>query len=256
MRNSKINNKKIICLLVVAAVMSGLFTGCNSANPTDNRETTYAGETKDTVDPYVSQPQQSIASDPLITETTTETTEAPTSFNTYNLRGKEFTLSVHLEDYIYELDGSDYKYFNLEEFMGHYGMVNKSTAKYIDMCTSYGDDSFLIYFDTDSSMKYSPDSGNNIPNYIDLRYENNSLENIDALKGAGDIENCFEINGYFDADKGKSFSTWCLSWEQIIVLGVILDDYAQTGCTDGARDALCEVLEDEGGGVSGGTLDI
>lgn len=250
----KKNILKAVALLVVVTVMSGLLAGCKE--PADNRETTKSGETINTVNPDISEPNQSIASDPLITETTTETTEAPNSSNTYNLRGKEFTLSVHLEDYIYELDGSDYKYFNLEEFMSHYGMVNKSTSKYMYNYKSYGDDSFLIYFDTDSAMKYSPDSGNKIPNYIDLRYKNNSLENIDALKGAGDTENCFEINGCYDEEDNKNYSTWCLSWEQIIVLGVILDDYVQTGCTEGACDALCEVLEGEGGGVSGGTLDI
>ena len=71
MKNRRIDFKKIICLLVVATVMSGLFTGCNSANPTDDRETTYTGETKNTVDANVSQPQQSISNDALIPETTT-----------------------------------------------------------------------------------------------------------------------------------------------------------------------------------------
>lgn len=251
----KKNILKAVALLVVVTVMSGLLAGCKE--PADNnRETTESGETINTVNPDISEPNQSIASDPLITETTTETTEAPNSSNTYNLRGKEFTLSVHLEDYIYELDGSDYKYFNLEEFMGHYGMVNKSTSKYLYNHTSYGDDSLLIYFDDESALKYSPESGNNIPNYIDLRYKDNESGQVGALKGAGDIENCFEINGCHGQKDDKIYSTWCLTWEQIIVLGVILEDYSQTGSTIGACDALSEVLENEGGGGKGGTLDI
>ncbi|GEM_PF-3237068 len=80
--------------LVLAMLMSS--AGCNTSESVsssvtaevteseqiDNRMTAATGETKDTVDPDVSEPNQSIASDALITDPTTESTTGTTTEST------------------------------------------------------------------------------------------------------------------------------------------------------------------------------
>ena len=64
--------KRIISAILVTCMILAV-TACNS-NGVDDRETTFTGETLNTVNPDVSQPQQSIPSDAMITETETECT--------------------------------------------------------------------------------------------------------------------------------------------------------------------------------------
>ena len=247
-------NVRTVAMMVVLALVLGLLAGCNNPN---NRETSYSGETKKTVNPDVSEPNQSIASGALITETTTETTEAPKTSNTYNLRGKDFTLSVHLEDYIYKLDGSDYEYFNLDEFMKHYGLLDKSGEKYLCNKNNYGNKDIAVFFDIFGSDRRSPSgSGHVVIDMIEISYRQNNDDlptgSVGGLTGLRlDGMDVYEVNGEYD--NGKCYSTYCLSFEQIVLLGVILDCYQKDGNTVAACKSICEVFEN-GGGNAGANI--
>ena len=109
--------KLLSAILAVSLIITA--TACNSSGA-DNRETVDNRETKSTVNPDISEPNQSIASGALITETTT----APTSKKdgaTYVINGVEFTISKAIEDYLYTLPGSNSKYIDLDAFMQAYG---------------------------------------------------------------------------------------------------------------------------------------
>ncbi|MBR6961768.1 hypothetical protein IKH79_03315 [Candidatus Saccharibacteria bacterium] len=246
---------KLICTMVVLALVAGLLAGCKTepTNSANDRETSVSGETINTVNPDVSEPNQSIASGALIPDqTTTETTESATSnSNTYTVRGKSFTLSVHLEDYIYEMEGSNCKYFNLDEFMGHYGYVNKSKENYACNYNIYGDDSLSVQFHyRTNSDGCGPESGHPICGYTQFFYLSSydGTGGIGGFTGAGNTDEVFEINGIVFKDKPSS--SWCLTWEQIVLLGVALDDYSQNGNTSSALASISKVFEvgSEGGG--------
>ena len=250
------NMIKIGCILVVLALGAGLLAGCTEPTNTtakNDRETSVSGETKNTVNPDISEPNQSIASGALIPDqTTTETTESATSnSNTYTVRGKSFTLSVHLEDYIYEMEGSSYKYFNLEEFMGHYGYIDKSNKEYLCDRNIYGDDSLSVQFHYRTNPDgCSPESGNPICGYVQFFYltSYDGAGGIGGFTGAGNTDEVFEINGIVYKD--KPLAEWCLTWEQIVLLGVALDDFSQNGNTSSALASISKVFEvgSEGGG--------
>ena len=127
-----IGKRMIGCLVVLALIMSVLLTACDgtsgSSNVSNDRETTFTGETQNTVNPDVSEPNQSIPSDAMITETETESTAPVKNGNTYTINGVEFTISVRIEDYLYDLPGSDAKYIDLDKFMEAYGF--ESTEKW------------------------------------------------------------------------------------------------------------------------------
>ena len=247
---------KIGCILVVLALSAGLLAGCTEPTNTtakNDRETSVSGETKNTVNPDVSEPNQSIASGALIPDqTTTETTESATSnSNTYTVRGKSFTLSVHLEDYIYEIEGSDYTFFNLEEFMGHYGLENKSNEKYLEYHNVYGDGNVTLTFDRLNFADYNSLSGHGICSSIALNYQASCAGEIGAIKGAdedeiGSIDKVYEINGYREGE--KVFSNWGLTFTQIVLLGVILDGYSQNGNTASVVEPIRKVFTITGGG--------
>ena len=78
--------KKIIST-VLAACMLFSITACNNAS--SNRETILTGDTMDTVNPDISEPNQSIPSDAMITESETETETSVTVGynNTYKING-------------------------------------------------------------------------------------------------------------------------------------------------------------------------
>ena len=61
----------------------------------------------------------------------------------------------------------------------------------------------------------------------------------------------YEVNGEYD--NGKCYSTYCLSFEQIVLLGVILDCYQKDGNTVAACKSICEVFEN-GGGNAGANI--
>lgn len=242
--------KLLSTILAVSLIITA--TACSTSGA-DNRETVDNRETKSTVNPDISEPNQSIASGALIPETTTETTtETQNSGNTYTLRGKDFTLSVHLEDYIYRLDGSDYEYFNLEELMNHYGYADKSGKDILSIRNAYGSDnnSFLFSYKSNSDGT-SALSGNPVCGRIDISYTGayDGYMGVGVLIGAGNQDKVFEINGI--VFEGKPSSRWCLTWEQIVLLCVVLDDYTENGTTKNAMDQIEKVVEIGGGGGHG-----
>ena len=123
---------RIISAVLVLALLSGLLTACNG-NGRGDRETTFTGETKNTVNPNISEPNQSIASGAMIPETTTsETTTEVKNGGTYTINGVEFTISHPIEHYLYTLPGHDSKYIDLDKFIfqadGTYnGMVRQGS---------------------------------------------------------------------------------------------------------------------------------
>ncbi len=242
--------KLLSTILAVSLIITA--TAC-STNGADNRETVDNRETKSTVNPDISEPNQSIATGALIPETTTETTtETQNSGNTYTLRGKDFTLSVHLEDYIYQMDGSEYEYFNLEELMGHYGYTDETNESYLDKRYVYGNDTLMVSFPYDSNPDgANPASGNPICGYINLTYRSSydGYLGVGCLTGAGNIDRVFEVNGI--ASNGKTYSSYCLTWEQIVLLCVVLDDYTANGTTKNAMDNIIKVYEYGGRGGGG-----
>ena len=112
--------KKIIST-VLAACMLFSITACNNAS--SNRETILTGDTMDTVNPDISEPNQSIPSDAMITESETETETSVTVGynNTYKINGVSYTISRPIEEFVYTLPGSDMKFINIDEFMEAYG---------------------------------------------------------------------------------------------------------------------------------------
>ncbi len=235
--------KKLLSAILAVSLI--ITTAACSTNGADNRETVDSRETKSTVNPDISEPNQSIASGALIPDQTTETTESATSnSNTYTVRGKDFTLSVHLEDYIYEMEGSSYKYFNLEEFMGHYGYIDKSNKEYLCDRNIYGDDTLSVQFHYRTNPDgCSPESGNPICGYVQFFYltSYDGTGGIGTFTGAGNTDEVFEINGIVYKD--KPLAEWCLTWEQIVLLGVALDDYSQNGNTSSALASIRKVFE-------------
>ena len=242
------NMIKIGCILVVLALGAGLLAGCTEPTNTtakNDRETSVSGETKNTVNPDVSEPNQSIASGALIPDqTTTETTTETPSGNTYNLRGKDFTLSVHLEDYIYKLAGADCVYFDLERLMNQYGYSYEDEMKSACNHYVYGNDSLMISI----PFRSNPDgtneaSGNPICGYINLTYRSSydGYLGVGCLTGAGSTDRLFEINGI--VYEGENVSSYCLTWEQIVLLCVVLDDYTKNGTTENAMNQIMKVFE-------------
>lgn len=254
-------NIRILSMMVVLALVAGLLAGCTEptgSSVSDDRETTATGETMSGVNPDVSEPNQSIASDALVTDPTTESTTETTAQNgnSYTLYGKTFNLSVHLEDYYYEMEGSDYTYFNLEEFMGHYGLVDKSGEERLYNRNAYGDGTLLVEFDSARFIQHSEVSGNGICAYCNLRYPY-SFGSISTIEGgpAGidTTGGVFEVNGAISS-KGNPYSKWCLTYSEIVVLAVLLDCYQQTGDTIAVVDQLGEVFDFAANGEKRGVI--
>ena len=244
--------KLLSTILAVSLIITA--TAC-STNGADNRETVDNKETKSTVNPDISEPNESIASGALIPDQTTETTESATSnSNTYTVRGKDFTLSVHLEDYIYKLAGADCEYFDLERLMNQYGYSYEDEMKSACNHYVYGNDSLMISFPFRSHPDgASPTSANPISGYIIFKYRGSydGYQGVLNLTGAGNTDRIFEINGIvYD---GENVSSWCLTWEQIVLLCVVLDDYTENGTTKNAMDQIEKVVEIGGGGGGHGS---
>lgn len=239
--------KKLLSTILATCLIFSA-TACGTAGA-DNREIADNRETMSTVNPDISEPNQSIASGALIPEQTTKTTtETQNSGNTYNLVGKDFTLSVHLEDYIYNMDGSDYEYFNLEELMNHYGYANKTNAPYLCYRDCYGNDSLSISFDRGYTDGVNEASGHEVSGIIFFTFKGayDGYRGVRSLHGAGNCDRLFEING--TVKDGKAISKWCLSWEQLVLLCVVLDDYAVSGTTQNAYDQIEKVYRIAGMG--------
>lgn len=245
--------KLLSTILAVSLIITA--TACSTSGA-DNRETVDNRETKSTVNPDISEPNQSIASGALIPDQTTETSESATSnSNTYTVRGKDFTLSVHLEDYIYTMDGTDYEYFNLEGLMSQYGYSHEDDWPYLCYNCVYGNSDLMVSFPYDSySDGTNAKSNHAICGYIDIKYRSSydGHLGVGCFTGAGNTDRLFEINGV--PKDGKSISKWCLTWEQIVLLCVVLDDYAENGTTAAAKDSICKVFESGGGAGHGSAI--
>ena len=156
--------------------------------------------------------------------------------------------------YFYKLDGSEYNYFNLDEFMKHYGLLDISEEKYLCNRDYYGNEDIKVYFDLkDADIKSPTGSGHVVIDKIDVYYQdkdNTPTGSIGSYHGLKlDGIDVYEINGI--TLNGKCHSTYCLSFEQIVLLGVTLDCYQKEGNTVAACKSICEVFEDGGGGGGG-----
>ena len=244
--------KKLLSTLLAACMLLSVASCSNSGAA--NRETTvsFPSDTKNTVNPDISEPNQSIAGGALIPDTTTEETiESDSGSNTYNVRGKDFTISVHLEDYIYKMDGSDYEYFNLEELMNHYGLKDREGEEYLAYRGYYGNDSddFHVSFLRQEQYGYNEASGHPICGYIDFWFKNyDGYKGLRKITGSGNTDRVFEVNGMIY--KGEPISKYCLTWEQLVLVCFIIDDYEATGKTQNAMSEIEKVVHIVSGGIA------
>ena len=238
--------KFISAILVICMIIS--VTACSSSGA-DNRETTVTNETKDTVNPDVSQPQQSIPSDAMITET--ESTAPVKNGNTYTINGVEFTISVRIEDYLYDLPGSDAKYIDLDKFMETYGF--KSEGKWPEeRCFYKNADGIGVNFDRKDSSVYV--NGLCVCTYADFAFPNGSslegeISHVTMSKDypLDEKNHVYVVNGYIENE--KLYAKYCISQEMLIVFAVALDSLNETGSTTNAVDSLARALQCDTEGV-------
>ena len=250
-----IGKRMIGCLVVLALIMSVLLTACDgtsgSSNVSNDRETTFTGETQNTVNPDVSEPNQSIPSDAMITETETESTAPVKNGNTYTINGVEFTISVRIEDYLYDLPGSDAKYIDLDKFMEAYGF--KSEGKWPEeRCFYKNADGMGVNFDRKDSSVYV--NGLCVCTYADFAFPNGSslegeISHITMSKDypLDEKNHVYVVNGYIENE--KLYAKYCISQEMLIVFAVALDSLNETGSTTNAVDSLARALQCDTEGV-------
>ena len=242
-------NTKIVSVLLACCVLLS-FTGCNKPSSND-RETTFAGETMNTVNPDVSQPQQSIPSDAMITETETENTAPAKNGNTYTINGVEFTISVRIEDYLYDLPGSDAKYIDLDKFMEAYGFQYTGDLKAHKRSVYSNKDGVRINLDEDDTSIYSDGLG--VCSSASITYQSSNDGEI-ALVTMGkdyplDTENhVYVVNGYVEDGKVKKY--YCVSQEMLVVFAVAFEALNESSSTASAVDLLDRACQcEKGGGV-------
>ena len=237
--------RMLSCVLVLA-VVSGLLTACDGNGNRDNRESSVSGETINTVNPDISEPNQSIASGALITETTT----APTSTKngaTYVINGVEFTISKAIEDYLYTLPGSDSKYIDLDGFMQAYGFSRIDGKKGKESGHLYEKEgAFSVGFDN-SDFSFYDNDGLGICNCALFANESNPSNAALAtgvwLSSSYPIDlkdGVYGVNAVSEND--KVYVTYCVSREMLVVLAVIFDCQNNTGSTAGSHDIFNKVL--------------
>ena len=232
--------KNQIISIILIGYMTLSLTACGSSG---NRETTFNGETMDTVNAYVSQPEQSIAGDALITtETTTETTVEKNG-NTYVINGVEFTISHPIEDYVYTLPGSDLQFIDLDGFMEAYGFHTNYTDERKEFGDSYKNDGgFTFGFDIYEFSLYN--SGIGICENITIT--NKSRGSLDGTIGlillsryhTIDSERTYGVNGYISEKSGNLRTQYCLTQEVLVIIAVIAECYDTTGSSDSVVDSV------------------
>lgn len=243
------NVKRIVGCIVVLAVMSVLLTACDGtkeSNISNDRETTFTGETQNTVNPDVSEPNQSIPSDAMITETETENTTPAKNGNTYTINGVEYTISVRIEDYLYDIDGSDAKYIDLDKFFGAYGFT--SSEKWPEERTNYkNSDGISILFDRKDTAFYSNNSLG-VCSHASVAYpsdcsSNGSISVIEISRDYSlDKDNrVYVVNGYIE--NGKLYEKYCVSQEMLVAFAVALDALNETGSTAPAVESLAQAFK-------------
>ena len=241
----------IISIVLVLALLSGALTACKkngNGDPSDNRESTVTGETMNTVNPDVSEPNQSIASDALITTETTETTIEQKNGNTYVINGVEFTISHPIEDYVYTLPGSDLQFIDLDGFMEAYGFHKNYTYEQKHYGDSYKNDGgFTFGLDIYEFSLYN--SGVGICDYMTITHHSDGL--MDGMIGFiqlstnhnVDKEKTYCVNGYVSEKTGKLCTQYCLTQETLVVMAVVAECYGTTGSSDSAVDSLSNAFE-------------
>ena len=243
--------KKLLSTLLAACMLLSVASCSNSGAA--NRETTVAvtGDTMTTVNPDISEPNQSIPSDAMITETETESTAPVKNGNTYTINGVEFTISVRIEDYLYDLPGSDAKYIDLDKFMETYGF--KSEGKWPEeRCFYKNADGIGVNFDRKDSSVYV--NGLCVCTYADFAFPNGSslegeISHITMSKDypLDEKNHVYVVNGYIENE--KLYAKYCISQEMLIVFAVALDSLNETGSTTDAVDSLARALQCDTEGV-------
>ena len=250
--------RRIVGCIVVLAIMSVLLTACTETKESsisNDRETTFTGETQNTVNPDISEPNQSIPSDAMITETETETTVPTKNGNTYTINGVEYTISVSIEDYLYDLPGSDFKYIDLDGFMETYGFKTSDESVYRELRCGYtNSDGVGVSLDRKDSPIYS--NGLPVCSSVDISYPSGfSIDGAISIVSMSrdfplDTENhVYVVNGY--VENGKIYEKYCVSQEMLVVFAVAFDTLNETSSTAPAVETLsraCECIT-EGDGV-------
>ena len=237
--------RMLSCVLVLA-VVSGLLTACDGNGNRDNRESSVSGETINTVNPDISEPNQSIASGALITETTT----APTSKKdgaTYVINGVEFTISKAIEDYLYTLPGSNSKYIDLDGFMAAYGLTRIDGKKGKESGHLYEKEgAFRVDFDNSDFSFYNND-GIGICKLATFGYSSRP-DNVALATGVW-LSSSYPIDledGVYGVNAVQNerglWVKYCVSREMLVVLAVIFDCQNNTGSTAGSHDIFNKVL--------------
>lgn len=243
-----IRKVRIISIVLVLALLSGALTACKengNGDPSDNRESTVTGETMNTVNPDVSEPNQSIASDALITTETTETTIEQKNGNTYVINGVEFTISHPIEDYVYTLPGSDLQFIDLDGFMESYGFHKNYTDERREFGDSYKNDGG-VGFKLDIYDFSSYNSAIGVCGGIKIAIDDTELMDgaIGEIRlGTGytfDTNSTYGVNGYISEKTGKLRAQYCLTQETLVVMAIVAEDYNATGTTDSAVDLLSD----------------
>ena len=249
---------KATAISVVLALAPSI-TGCDqnggeTSSGIDNRQTIVTKATETTVDPDVSEANQSIATDVIISESTTETNQ---DGYTYTVNGADFTISVNLADYEYNLGDPNRVHFDLDAFMAHWGFeIDPEVAgKYKKWHNNYYDGGFHIMVPIGSSIGTN-EYGDNICQSIYLSNEGVNGRCIGEIYkySLGETEKIvYEVNS--NADNNKIYSEYCLCDDQLVILAYILDARAQSGSTGAACERLEEVF-DTGGAASGDIIRI
>jgi len=236
--------KRIISAILVTCLILTV-TACNNSG-VNNRESAVTNETQNTVNPDISEPNQSIASGALITETTT----APTSKKdgaTYVINGVEFTISTPIEDFVYTLPGSESKFIDLDGFMAAYGLKRIDGKQYKEYGHLYEKEgAFSVGFDN-SDFSFYDNDGLGICNCALFANESNPSNAALAtgvwLSSSYPIDlkdGVYGVNAVSEND--KVYVTYCVSREMLVVLAVIFDCQNNTGSTAGSHDIFNKVL--------------
>jgi hypothetical protein len=242
--------RMLSCVLVLA-VVSGLLTACDGNGNRENRESSVSGETINTVNPDISEPNQSIASGALITETTT----APTSKKdgaTYVINGVEFTISKAIEDYLYTLPGSNSKYIDLDAFMQAYGFSRIDGKKAKESGHLYENkDGMRVGFDN-AEFSFANNDGLGICKSVFLSYPSGAEGGQAAcVYLSSDYPTDLEDGVYGANAVSKDDKIWvkyCVSRETLVVIAVLMDYSNSAGSNAGARDALSKAIDANGTG--------
>ena len=236
--------RRIVGCIVVLAIMSVLLTACTEtkeSNISNDRETTFTGETQNTVNPDISEPNQSIPSDAMITETETESTAPVKNGNTYTINGVEFTISVRIEDYLYDLPGSDAKFIDLDKFMEAYGFkyTSDSTSAF-GRCSYSNSDGVRINLNKKDTSIYS--NGLEVCTSATIAYPSD-FQTDGAIADIAmnsdyslDDSHVYIVNGY--VEEGKIRKQYCVSQEMLVVFAVTFETLNETGSTASAVETL------------------